>query len=492
MEFADLHEFFKASPTIGLLRSPMAPFILDFFDRAFKRSDEIAIDHEQLLTELIDYQEEVRESYLGMMEQEAALYLNDWCSKEKRYLHRFYQEGEQPHYQLMPAAEAALRFVQETLDRQAQLAGTESRIRTIIDKLREISTYASGDVEKRLESLAAERDRIQAEIDELMVSQVAKPRHDARIREDFHFAIELLRRVLSDFRQVEEDFRNITQSVQQQHRAGEANKGGLLGFVLDAEDELKESDAGVSFYEFRNQFFNPQHQDYVRDLIAEVRRIAALGENERGREALRQMMPALTAQANQVMKTVQRLSGTIRRFLDIQVAAERRKLTEMLGEVQQLVVKCAENPPGEAFALEVQIKPEIYSPATRELWFPPAAIDPLKLRAAETSREDADREFDLFVKMRRLDWANMRSRIRHLTIRDEAVSLPRLLEENPAKSGAVEILAYVQIARDDGHIVKPDETDEIELPPGEELRGKRILTVPRIIFRKTTTDSSDS
>tara|TARA_R110002096_G_scaffold114770_11_gene248848 strand:+ start:938 stop:2404 length:1467 start_codon:yes stop_codon:yes gene_type:complete len=487
MELSDLNEFFKNSPTIALLRSPMAPFVLDFFDRAFKRSDEIAIDHERLLTELIDYQEMVRESYLGTMEQDATFYLNDWCGKEKRYLQRFYQEGEQPHYQLMPATETALRFVQETLDRQAQVAGTESRIRTIIDKLREISTYASDDTDKRIETLQAERDRLQREIDTIIQTGEAAPRHDARIREDFHFAIELLRRVLSDFRQVEEDFRSITQSVQSQHHGGELNKGGLLGFVLDEEDALRESDAGVSFYEFRNQFFNPQHQDYVRELIDEVRRIAALGANEQGKEALRQMMPALTAQANQVMRTVQRLSGTIRRFLDTQVAAERRKLTELIGEIQALVVANADQPPGEEFSIEVEIKPEFQTPMSREMWSEPPTINRLSVSDATGSTELADAEFDLFVQMRRLDWSDMRSKIRHLTQRDEAASLPRLLQENPPKSGAVEVLAYVQIAQDDGHIVKPDEQEEVELPPGELFHGKRILTIPRVIFRKTET-----
>ncbi|MEM7011348.1 MAG: DUF3375 family protein, partial [Verrucomicrobiota bacterium] len=468
MDLAEVHEFFKNSPTTALLRADLAPFILEFFDRTFKRSDEIAIPHEQLLAELVDFQEEIRESYPFAFEREAVEYLNEWCDKNRRYLHRFYQEGDQPHYQLTPATETALRFVQETLERQAQVTGAESRIRTIVDKLREITTYASADVGQRLEALHAERQRIQAEIDELMLSNKAKPRHDARIREDFHFAIDLLRWVLSDFRQVEEDFRRITLDVQQQSRAGEANKGSLLGFVLSAEDELKQSDSGVSFYEFRRQFFNPKHQDEVRRLIAEVRRIAALEKNERGREAVRQMMPALTAQANQVMKTVQRLSATIRRFLDTQAAAERRRLTEMIGDVQRLVVLAAAGPPEEEFELEVE--PDFYSPMTRELWSPSATIDPMKLRQAGSDRGEADREFDMFVKMRRLNWDQMRSRIRMLTKRDDAISLPRLLEEHPLKSGAVEVLAYVQIARDDAHIVKADEMDEIELQPGELFR----------------------
>jgi hypothetical protein len=69
----------------------------------------------------------------------------------------------------------------------------------------------------------------------------------AQIRERCGTAVSLLRQLQSDFRAVEESFREITLQVQQRQVEGQDTRGGILEFALDAGDVLKQEDQGVSF-----------------------------------------------------------------------------------------------------------------------------------------------------------------------------------------------------------------------------------------------------
>ncbi|MDF1752457.1 MAG: DUF3375 family protein [Verrucomicrobiales bacterium] len=483
MELEKLTYFFDKSPVVRLLSAQNAAFMIDFFMIQFKNTDEISVPHERLLAELIDYQEAIQEIYPDRFSQSASDYLTQWCGEGSKYLRRFFDtKTDEPLYQLTDASETAIRFVQETLERQDQVTSSESRIRTIIDTLRDISTYATNDPEKRLAALLEQRDKIEAEIQEIRDTWHAEPEHEALIRSKFHFVVDLLRRVLSDFRLVEEAFRKLTREVQQREVSGTLTKGGLLGYVLEEEDALKESDYGVSFGEFTNLILSGDQQDSVRKLIKEVRHLDMLSHHQQGLETLRQMMPALTNEAEQVNRTIQRLSGSIRRFLDPEISSHLLRVGEMVGEIKQLAMKCSEEPPGNEFFIEVDCDPELDLPAMRDLRVPSAAVTTQPFQDVAVSDSARTRAFDELRKMRRLDWKAMQHVIRTET-REGPVSLPRLLKAHPPKSGAIEVLAYVQIAKDEDHIIDPAQEDEVILPEGETYQGKRRLLIPRVVFR---------
>ncbi len=483
MELDKLAYFFDKSPVVKLLASNNAPFLIDFFISQFKNSDEISIPHERLLVELIEYQERIELIYPDRFTQKAGDYLTQWCSESSRYLRRYFDtKTDEPLYQLTDASETAIRFVQETLERQEQVTSSESRIRTIIDTLRDISTYATNDPDKRLRVLEKQREKIEAEIRSIHETWIAEPEHEALLRSKFHFVVDLLRRVLSDFRLVEEAFRHITREVQQREVSGTLSKGGLLGYVLEEEDALKDSDYGVSFSEFSNLILSAEQQEDVRKLIREVRNLELLSENQKGLETLRQMMPSLTNEAEQVNRTIQRLSGSIRRFLDPEISSHLLRVGEMIGAIKQLAMKCSEDLPVDACFIEIEGDPELDLPAMRDLRIPSAQVEVVKLKQAEVSKNARDQAFDELRKMRRLDWKAMKNVIAVQTL-DGPISLPRLLQANPPKSGAIEVLAYIQIAKDERHIVDPAQEDEIILPLGETYNGKRKLAIPRVVFR---------
>ncbi|MEM0970750.1 MAG: DUF3375 family protein, partial [Verrucomicrobiota bacterium] len=89
----------------------------------------------------------------------------------------------------------------------------------------------------------------------------------------------------------------------------------------------------------------------------------------------------------------------------------------------------------------------------------------------------------LLAQMRRLDWQELRTRVNRATEREASVSLPQLLALHPPENGAVEVLAYIQVAEEGDHWVEPDEAEEILLPAHEEDPARTFL-IPRVVFRR--------
>ncbi len=482
VELKDLRHFLGESPTMRLLRANHGPMILHFLHRQFKDRQRILIPHEQLLAELAEYQAGLAESGLPdvALNGEPADYLTQWCKGEVRYLQRFYQSGsDEPVYQLTSHTEAALRFVRESLESEGQFVGAHSRIMLIVETLRELAVFARDDSTRQIEALEAQKALIESRIERIRTGGAAERIDPTQVREKFLFAIELLQRVLGDFRHVEDKFKEITREVQDRQMAGD-RRGGLLEFVLDAESVLKESDQGRSFYGFVNLILSPGRQEQLRQLVEDLHQVEALAECTEGLEMVRQMMPALTAEAEQVMQTNQRLSASIRRLLDGRIADERRKVALTIDEILTLARQNRNHPPEEdAVDLEVDDAIRVFSCFSRTFWEPAAEVETVTLEHDEVTAEDVEEAFDLFAGMQRLDWGAMRQAIDDLTARETSVSLPRLLADHPPRSGVVEVLGYIQIASDDDHTVIEEETDLVLVP------DSGFLEIPRVLFRRS-------
>ncbi|MGI9303699.1 MAG: DUF3375 family protein, partial [Gammaproteobacteria bacterium] len=258
MDLEKLISLFVHSPTLQLLRAKNAAFVVHFLYQQFRAEQRILIPHDALRTELIAYQDWLQEHYPERLVGPPDTYLNEWCNESSRILLRRFESGpDSLVYQLTASTETVLRFVEENLQREARFVGTESRIRHIVETLQEIAVNASDDPERHIAELERERERIDARIREIRETGDVRTFHDTQIRERFFYVVDVLGRVLSDFRQVEETFREITREVQQRDAAGAQRKGDLLGFALDAEDELRESDQGVSFFGFVDEILVP-------------------------------------------------------------------------------------------------------------------------------------------------------------------------------------------------------------------------------------------
>ncbi|HIK94101.1 MAG TPA: DUF3375 domain-containing protein [Planctomycetes bacterium] len=483
MDTSTLLMHFDSSPAIRLLRAGNAPYVIAFLHIQFKQSGTITIPHSELLPALGAFQEELQLSWPEALRDKSETYLADWCSRDKLWLHRFLEAGrDEPIYQLTPHCEEVIEFLNQSLHKDIGFVGTESRLRLVIETLQQLVIGASSDPTVHLDELRKQKAIIEEQIQKIERGEEVPAFHPTRIREQFNLAVTMLHELERDFRAVEERFKEITQDVQQKQIKGMDTRGGILGAAMDAEDALRTDDQGVSFYEFFKLIQSTEQQRQLRTIIQQLPRIRELAEQKEGLQAVRRMMPLLLSEAAKVTQTERRLSSTLRRLLDAKAHQESMRVAELLREIRGLAAAMATNPPSDEVAIEVDDAITLQSPVSRQFWTEPTEFEEIDLTEQMNDVDQRDEMFREFAKLHRIDFRAMRSRIHEATLTGDGVTLGELLDAAPPQSGVMDVLGYLQIATDDGHIIDHDLPQEVVIPSGIDGSRTLIVTVPRIIF----------
>ncbi|GAB3994050.1 hypothetical protein GCM10029992_07380 [Glycomyces albus] len=139
MDYDELTLLRDRDPGWKLLRSDNAPMTIAFLHRVFIEQNLRSVSEDRLI-ELLDDELYALNERLGERKypKPPKLYLDDWTHSDRRWLRKFYPEdGDQPHMELSPATERALRWV-ESLQVQRDFIGTASRLSSIFNLLREL------------------------------------------------------------------------------------------------------------------------------------------------------------------------------------------------------------------------------------------------------------------------------------------------------------------------------------------------------------------
>lgn len=487
MQLSRLRSFFDNSPAVRLLRATNAPYVADFLESQFKRPGRIAIEHDELLPALAAYQQRCQAEAPEALRDSAENYLNHWSSSHTRWLKRRLEvDLANPVYELTPSTEQVLSFLDESLQREAGFVGTESRLRQVVQLLDELAVGSTDDPQVQLAALRNERAVLDAKIAAIESQGEAERFLPTRIREQFGQAVWTLKHLQADFRAVEENFRELTRQVQQRHSEGADTRGGILGFALDAEEILNQQDEGVSFREFVRLILSPAEQERLQGIVREITQIDELTDQAEGLEVVRRMIPSLMAEANKVMKTHQRLSSTLRRVLDPQASRHRRQIGTLLAEIRGLAAGLANEPPLETVGATVDARLDISSPMARPFWSESERFEQIDLTEHAGDEDLRLQSFRHLAGMQRIDWRGLRQKIDRLlgtADREHSeVSLAELFEQEPPTAGIVEVLAYLQIAHDDGHAIDSSVHEAIVLPAPDGRRQVRAI-VPRVRFQ---------
>eukprot|EP00456_Euglypha_rotunda_P073958 TRINITY_DN674_c0_g5_i1.p2 TRINITY_DN674_c0_g5~~TRINITY_DN674_c0_g5_i1.p2 ORF type:complete len:487 (-),score=110.87 TRINITY_DN674_c0_g5_i1:369-1829(-) len=477
----ELQIYFDTSPAIRLLQATYAPHVVCFLHERFKQARTIDIPHSELLPALASYQERLHDAGCATLHDKPEEYLREWSSPEKRWLHRFLEAGRsEPIYQLTPHSEQVIEFLERALQQDLAFVGTESRLRMVMQTLEELVIGASDDPEVRLKHLREEQALIARQIEDIEQHGRVTTFAPTRIREQFALAVRMLKQLQGDFRAVEEKFKEITRQVQHRQVQGLDSRGGILGDALGAEDELKKQDQGVSFFEFLRFIQSPLQQDRLQAIIQQLLTLRELAEQSEGLETIRHMVRGLLDEAEKVLQTTRRLSSSLRRLLDTRTQHERRRVTELLRQIRVLAASMSDDPPRNV-GLEVDQALEMCAPLSRTNWSPPARFEQVDLTEHVADEELRRAVFRAFLQLRPIDWNGMRQRILQAVRPRGRCTLGELLANEPP-TGLVDVLGYLQIACDDGHLVRPDATEEIVLPPSDDDPRTLALIVPLVTF----------
>jgi hypothetical protein len=473
--------FFGSNPSARLLRSPHAAYIVDFLYGHFKREGNLATPHTVLHQRLTEYLDRIHETQPDVLRERADAYLNDWSTGETRWLRRYFDaQHAESVYQLTPHTEDVLTFLADLLDRDLAFIGTESRLSRIIATLSDITVRGSDDPERRLAHLRAERERIDEEIRSIEAGGAVATHSPTAIRERFADVVSDLVSLQGDFRAVEDSFKEITRDVLKRQAESVDSRGNILGFALEAEDQLKQQDQGASFQAFVRLILSQSQQDQLERLIAQLDEITELAEQVEGKQRLRGMIGSLSAEAEKVLQVTRRLNSTLRRLLDSRATSTRLRLSEVLYDIRTLAIRQAEDPP--EVGIDVLADLDLVNVHQRTFWESPLQFDALELSDDDHPEDERVLAFKHLAEMRRLDWDRLRANIAGIVAQSPRTALPELLRAHPATGGTIEVLGYIQVAHDDGHEVDPSAWEVVYVSDGEGHEGPRPYEVPRVTF----------
>ena len=234
----------RSHPAWRLLRSDHAALAASFLNRVFIAPNERVLVQSDLAEALEDELFALRErSGFDAFPRDALDYLNDWASPEKGWLRKFYRQGsDEPQFDLTPATEKAIGWIASLTERS--FVGTESRLLTLFELLRQMSEGTETNPRARIEVLRKRRDALDAEIERAQAGDLALL-DDTALKDRFQQFMQLARELLTDFREVEQNFRTLDRRVREHIALWEGSKGELLDEIMSERDLIADSDQGA-------------------------------------------------------------------------------------------------------------------------------------------------------------------------------------------------------------------------------------------------------
>ncbi len=481
MEYQELVNLKKHHPAWRLLQADYAPLIISFLHRVFIVPNERTISQSEVESKLEDLLFDLRET-LGerSFPKRAIDYLNDWTNPEKGWLRKFYPENsDEPHFDLTPATEKAILWLENLQKRQ--FVGTESRLMTVIELLRQIAIGSEQDSETLREDLEKQKALIEQKIERLNAGEL-ELLDDTSLKDRFQQMSSVARSLLGDFREVEHNFRDLDRRVREQIATWEGHKGELLEKIFGDRDAIVDSDQGRTFRAFMEFVMSADMQQEFTDLLEKVLALDAVKELRPDRRLKKIHFDWLDA-GEATQKTVGRLSQQLRRFLDDRAFLENRRIMKIFQQIEVMALKIRDDIPKQKdfFAIdESGIK--IQLPMEKPLYKAPVkpVIDS-KISVGDGKNIDATVLFEqVFV-----DRNQLKTQVRMLLQNSTQVSLKQVVDKFPLQKGLSELIAYLAIAGGDKKAVFDDshhdrfEWSEVD-ESGETIT--RSAVVERIIF----------
>lgn len=481
LDFDTLDRMRQHHPAWRLLCSDHAPLIASFLHRVFVAPNVRVISQADLAEALEDELFSIRQQRgEGAYPKPALSYLNDWASAEKGWLRKFYRQADdEPYFDLTPATEKTLVWLVSLGERS--FVGTESRLLTLFELLRQINEGAETNPATRIADLRRRRADIDAEI-----SRVASGEFpildDTALRDRFQQFVQVSRELLADFREVEQNFRGLDRSVRERIALWDGGKGALLEEVIGQREVIAGSDQGKSFRAFWDFLMSSERQQELTALLDHAMNMPAIASAKPDTRLRRVHYDWLEA-GEHTQRTVAELSKQLRRFLDDQVWLENRRIMDILHNLEARALALRDSPPAELGMSIAGFAADLDLPMERPLYAPTS-----KLSFAVEDFMDGAEDLDasaLFTQLV-IRKEELAERVREALRERNQITLREICQSQPLEHGLAELLTYLQVT-DDTFVLHIDEGafDVIQLQrPKEDGSDAKRIRMPRVIYSR--------
>lgn len=474
MDYDEIEQLRAGHPAWALLGARNVALVLSFLGRVFIDANASNLPASTMVRELDDELFALnRRLGADAFPRRAGAYLDDWAAPERSWLRKYYPAGsDEPHFDLTPAVEKALAWVQDL--RTRSFIGTESRLHTIFELLRQMVIGADADPEQRLVDLHRRRALLDAEIERAERGQVDVLDPVAQ-RDRYQQFARTARELLSDFRQVEDNFRQLDRQLREQIAGWGGAKGDLLDEVLGNRSGIAESDQGRSFRAFYDLLLSAERQAELTDLLDRLQRIDSI--TDRDPRLARVHFDWIDA-SERTQATVRLLSEQLRRFLDDQVWLENRRVFDLLRGIESKALRLRGVAPDLTTTVDDSRVPVVL-PVERPLY---RRTRTTPLDGGVVEEGDAGFDSSALLEQAVVDRETLLRQVLESLGPRRQVTLDDVVASAPLEHGLAELISYLTLVEpglevvfdDDGraHISWADDDRDVE----------RVADLPRVTF----------
>ncbi len=473
MEYARVAYLRANSAAWRLLRADSAPLVLAVLGTIFVTDNVRSIAEDDLVSRVDDDLHAVNAAFgdtsgRPAYPRSARDYVASWAEPEQGWLRKFYPDGTtDAHYDATSDLEKAYAWV-AGLEARA-FVGTESRLHTLVDLLRQIVLGADTDPASRITQLHARRAEVDAELALAGAGQSA-PLDPAALLDRYQHFASTARELLSDFREVEENFRALDRAAREKIAAWDGAKGELLDQLVGDRHAIAASDQGRSFQAFHDFLLSRRRQDELSDLLERLVALDQIEVDRRLRHAHHDWLDA----AERTQQTVRLLSEQLRRFLDDKVWLENRRVMDLLRSVERSALALRDQPaPALHMPLDA-LRPRVGLPMERPLYWPAGSEG---LERLDVTKDDDDIDTSELFDQVHVDMARLVGTVRTMLRGREQVALEEILRDHPPSLGLAEIVGYLSIAEEDVDVVT-DETRHVHVSYLDASGADRVVRMP--------------
>lgn len=469
-----------------LLRADTAPLVLAVLGRIFVADNARTLPEAELLGRVDDLLYGINahlppDGDRPAYPRSARDYVDTWAHPEAGWLRKFYPEGaDEAHYDATSDLEKAWAWVSGLQARS--FIGTESRLHTVVELLRQMVHGAEDDPAARMAELYRRRAEIEDEIARAE-SDGVPPLDSAALLDRYQHFSGTARELLADFREVEDNFRALDRAAREQIAGWEGSKGELLDRLVGDRHAISASEQGRSFQAFHDFLLSHRRQEELNRLLDQLLQVQQLPVDRRLRHIHYDWLDA----AERTQQTVRQLSEQLRRFLDDQAWLENRRVVDLLRSIERTAMAVRSADPRESGVEPPQmliddVAPQVRMPMERPLYAPPTdGLAPPKL---SQDGEDVDTS-GLFDQVY-VDTAQIADTLRASLRRRGHVDLAAHLAEHPPTLGLAEIIAHLAVAEDDIEIVT-DESVSVDIPYEDVEGTPRSVRLAQVTYWRPTT-----
>lgn len=482
MDINQLVQTLNNSPSVKLLKMRSAEFFLAFVTSVF--DEQMAIGEEKLqmlLENMLDNQREDitdedinKETLSESNEAKAKRLIKEWT--DKGLFANYQNEDGEIIYELSSHTSKVIDWV--TSLKKEEYIGTESKFKTLFSQLKDLVEFSNEDREKRLELLRQKKEDIERQIESLEMGEEIEVYEDYQIEPRYNSLNKLAKELLSDFKEVDDNFKEIIKQIYKRQTDNEGKKN-ILNYIFDAYAELKDSQQGKSFYAFWEFLLSSELQkewDELTDLLYKTLDKRNIDSKDK---FLKEMKKHLFDAGEKVSKTNDRMSEKLSLIIRNNGNSDTQATKQVINDIKKMLLNTAQNKERNNASLSYEVV-ELNLPLERQLNLTPKQEIEYKNVPTEASLGITELErLDKLYNNHQIDRKILCKRIDMILSGNTQTTLAEVIEQNNGiEKGLSELFGYIAILKEYKTVVSDDRKQEIA------FSKDKTITIPEIIITK--------